>query len=177
MISIIPMNLRTPELSLTPLIGSLEIENGVMVEIGSYQGESAEQFAKSGKFEKIYCVDPWINIDNTEDMIYNYCSFDLVEKEFDKRMKPYNFVYKRKAFSKDVVCTFNNESLDFVYIDGDHRYESVKHDISVWISKVKEGGYIAGHDYGTKDGVKIAVDEMFRGPIYVFPDYSWVVRI
>ena len=39
----------------------------VLVEIGSYAGESASMFAKSGKFKIIVCVDPWISDPNGDD--------------------------------------------------------------------------------------------------------------
>ena len=37
-------------------------------------------------------------------------------------------------------------SLDFVFIDADHSTESVVADIAVWRPKVREGGWILGHD-------------------------------
>lgn len=40
---------------------------------------------------------------------------------------------------------FKPESLDFVYIDGDHKFKYVAEDISEWFWK--KGGMIAGHDY------------------------------
>lgn len=38
-------------------------------------------------------------------------------------------------------------SLDFVYIDARHDFESVYNDLLTWTPKVKPGGIIAGHDY------------------------------
>jgi hypothetical protein len=37
--------------------------------------------------------------------------------------------------------------LDFVYIDGDHRFDYVMLDLILWAPKVHRGGVIAGHDY------------------------------
>lgn len=54
--------------------------------------------------------------------------------------------------------------LAFVFIDGDHAYESVKRDIEAWTPKVMSGGIVAFHDYGAKrhTGVKQAIDEWQR---------------
>ena len=57
-----------------------------------------------------------------------------------------------------------DESLDLVFIDGDHTYEGCKADISNYYAKVKPGGFIAGHDYENDEFkfgqmVKRAVDE------------------
>ena len=39
-----------------------------------------------------------------------------------------------------------NQVFDFVFIDGDHRYESVRRDIQAWLPKVRPGGIMGGHD-------------------------------
>ena len=55
------------------------------------------------------------------------------------------------------------QELDFVFIDADHTYLAVKADIQAWAPKIKTGGLLCGHDYGTgrgtPAGVKRAVDE------------------
>ncbi|MBT5491708.1 class I SAM-dependent methyltransferase, partial [bacterium] len=39
------------------------------------------------------------------------------------------------------------QTLDFIYIDANHTYESAKEDIQLWYPKIKVGGMISGHDY------------------------------
>ena len=65
--------------------------------------------------------------------------------------------------SCDAAKLFDDESLDFVYIDADHSYEAVMKDIMAWASKVRHGGVLGGHDYSEPScgGVKRAVDEIF----------------
>ena len=50
-----------------------------------------------------------------------------------------------------------------VYIDADHSYEAVKADIDAWMPHVRDGGILAGHDYGGKmfPGVTRAVQQRF----------------
>ena len=52
-----------------------------------------------------------------------------------------------EKWSLDAVRDFENKSLDFVYIDANHKFDSVIQDIIQWTSKVKRGGIVAGHDY------------------------------
>ena len=52
-----------------------------------------------------------------------------------------------RANSKIASNFFEDNSLDFVYIDANHAYEFVKEDIELWYPKVKSGGYVMGHDY------------------------------
>lgn len=76
------------------------------------------------------------------------------------------------------AATYDDASLDFVYIDADHSYQAVKADIAAWGRKVKPGCVLAGHDYNL-DGVKQAVDEAFGAAVRVEQtgDYpSWIVR-
>ena len=54
------------------------------------------------------------------------------------------------------------EELDFVYIDGNHRYPYVKKDIDLYYPKIKSGGIIGGHDFKyDEQGVVRAVIESF----------------
>jgi hypothetical protein len=52
-----------------------------------------------------------------------------------------------------------DESLDFIFIDGDHSYNAAKKDIQLWMPKIKKTGWITGHDY-LWPSVKRAVDEL-----------------
>jgi hypothetical protein len=42
---------------------------------------------------------------------------------------------------------FEDGSLDYIYIDASHDFESVKNDIAAWYPKAKEDAYFGGHDY------------------------------
>lgn len=64
----------------------------------------------------------------------------------------------------ECVNEFPDKYFDFVYIDADHSYQSVKNDILAWSSKVKDGGILAGHDY-IMNSVKQALEEV-RGEDY-----------
>ena len=72
------------------------------------------------------------------------------------------------------------EYLILVYIDGDHTGESVRKDIELYLPKVKKGRYIAGHDYNNEMWPEVVqtVNSFFpKEKIWVFDDYSWMVKI
>lgn len=53
-----------------------------------------------------------------------------------------------------------DKSLDFIFIDATHTYDAVFKDIKAWLPKIKDDGFICGHDYCEAFiGVKNAVDE------------------
>lgn len=67
---------------------------------------------------------------------------------------------------------YDSDRIDLLFIDGDHRYLTVKKDIAGWEPKVSQGGIMAFHDYApaqvdldrdpSLDGVRKAVDEWFK---------------
>lgn len=69
-----------------------------------------------------------------------------------------------KAIRQDSVSAasrFDDNSLDMVFLDGQHEYEAVKADIQAWLPKIKPGGLLAGDDYHPSwPGVIQAVDEL-----------------
>lgn len=90
--------------------------------------------------------------------------------------------------SDDYAGAFSDNSIDLVFIDGDHRYHSVSKDIRNFWAKIKPGGIMAGHDYdspewderfieedyhGKHHGVSKAVDEFF--PKIEVEDRLWWV--
>jgi predicted O-methyltransferase YrrM len=101
----------------------------------------------------------------------------LAEKVFDEKFENNPIVTKLKMKSFDASRLFELDSLDFVYIDGNHQYEFIKSDLENYYPRVKKGGIISGHDYewkGTPD-VKKAVDEFFKKPpLKKYADHSWL---
>ena len=150
-------------------------QNIIGIEIGSYRGESTELFIKSGAFSRLYCIDPWIPGYDPNDPAAT-TEIKQAEKEFDERFKDNLTVVKIRQSSDASVGLFDDCSIDFVYIDGDHRFEYVRRDLLNYFPKVKHGGFIAGHDYHpAHPGVILAVNEVFKTvPARLYPDYSWI---
>lgn len=160
---------------LRDLIADLKDTNLVMVEIGSYAGQSTEIFADSGKFSKVYAVDPWIQNYDISDPGATIFDMTAVETEFDNVAAAYpNIIVKIKMTSLFASTTWNTP-LDLVYLDGNHQYNAVCSDIRVYLPLLKNNGAIAGHDYSHwKDTVGKAVDDMLGKPDKLYQDGSWI---
>ena len=143
------------------------------IEIGSYQGESAELMLSTGVFDKIYCIDAWENGYDNNDVAS--ITTETAEKAFDKRLGNDSRIVKVKGFSYNVADQIKNNSADFLYVDGCHTYEAVKKDLEMYACKVKKNGVIAGHDYTKQfSGLCDAVDEFLgHKPSKQFCDTSW----
>ncbi len=72
-------------------------------------------------------------------------------------------VVVHRAMSSAVLAAMPDRVLDWIYVDGDHRHESVLADLRLSLTKVKLGGYICGDDYSVdgwwKDGVVRALHD------------------
>ena len=143
-----------------------------IIEIGSYEGATTELFMNYCSL--LYSIDPYAEGEDCgqetpEDLA-------AAEQVMMNRMRDYgNAFHHYKLPSLRAARLIQNGSADLVYIDGDHRHDSVVADIKAWLPKVKSGGYIAGHDY--YDWIKQAVIETIGTPDETFIDGSWIKRI
>jgi len=131
-----------------------KLDGGRLVEVGVFKGCSFSflviEAYNSGKNFDVVGVDafPWP---------------DLLPA-FNENMKPLEGKFRLLAGgdSFDRAKDFEDESIDFIFIDANHTYEFVKKDIAAYLPKMKKGGIMAGHDYNLcHPGVIQAVNEAF----------------
>lgn len=128
-------------------------DNSLFVEIGSFKGRStafmATEIANSGKKIKFDCIDPMKLLSHyaksAEEKPEVFEGYN--EEDFHKRLETVKDYYNLKAMTSDeAVHLYEDGSIDFLLIDGDHEYEAVKKDILNWLPKMRPGGLIAGDD-------------------------------
>lgn len=133
-------------------------EMGSVAELGSWKGRSTHALA-SGCSGPVYAVDHWkgSNLDLTQELAKQEDVFQVF-KNNTKHFK--NIIIVNKDI-KDAISDV--PEVDMVFIDAEHNYEAVKHDIINWLPKAKK--MICGHDYCTTfPGVVIAVSEIIGEP-------------
>lgn len=124
-------------------------------EVGVRRGGYTKILLDSNPELKMFCVDPW---GDYNDGRYTEEVQEGIYQECQKNLEGYPVEFVRKK-SLDAVNDFEDESLDFVYIDGDHRFDGVMQDIIKWYPKIKKNGIIALHDvYHGETGVLKAVE-------------------
>ena len=145
-----------------------------MIEIGSYMGESTMLFGSSQLFNKIYAIDPHMGNEAFNEL--SNSSWKEVEKQFSINTRFFNNIELIQDYSENIVTRFEDKSIDFIYIDANHTYESVKKDLDLYIPKLKSYSIIAGHDYCNINwpGVIKAVNEVLGEPTKVYQDSSWM---
>jgi len=63
-----------------------------------------------------------------------------------------------EKFSDVASYDIPDNTLDFVYIDGEHTYDFAMMDLILWSRKVRPGGIVAGHDFEYKGSGEIKKD-------------------
>jgi len=173
------------------LLNKRNLKN-IGVEVGTHRGVYADQFMRHWKGKTLYCVDPWSIPEGYE--IQSKClkgkgvdrnlDFQFAQEVEVKHAPRIKLIRK---LSIDAAKDFSSNSLDFVYLDGDH--DQILLDLNLWWFKVKSGGLIAGHDiisarHGVLGGkppvadehgttIRNALKEFIRGnhiDIYLIPE-------
>lgn len=144
-----PSILAIKEILGTGLIGA---------EIGVGEGVNAKSILEIIKPEGLFLIDAWEDyngIDRKKGVVNRDLHYETVLEI--ARNNPTR-VFVKKAYSLDAYKGFKNNMLDFVYLDGNHKYPYVYKDLLYWTTKVKIGGIIAGHDIFNREVMKAWYD-------------------
>lgn len=140
--------------------------HAVFVEVGSYKGRSAAfmgvEIANSGKEITLYCVDHWKGSDeeaHKADPDRKHL-FTVFKQNIAPLLKAGVEVRPIRDDSVRAAHPFEDGSIDFIWIDAGHDYDSVRADIEAWWPKLKAGGTMGGDDL-PMEGVNRAVTELF----------------
>lgn len=129
----------------------------VCCEIGIFGGSSFIPICLANNSGINIACDPWsidaaletmTDVANIE-FWKNQNMLDAAEQCFRNALKYFNInatVHKMKSY--DAVKLIEDNYLDLLHIDGSHEMEIVKRDVTLWLPKVKAGGYIIMDDAG-----------------------------
>ena len=137
---------------LAELFAELEFNEGA--EIGVRSGNYSLELLSKNPNLHMRCVDTWAAYlkvsQERQDAHYRHCVAKLAPYKADILRMP----------SLEGLAHVEDNSLDFVYIDGRHEFSFVIQDLIGWSKKVKQGGIVAGHDYYNfyQGGIILAVD-------------------
>lgn len=161
------------------------------VEVGCKEGRTTGFVLANCPDICVIAIDPWIvqprmagvvRDDPTRET-YEDWDFAEIERVFWENVGAHkDRVEMLRETSAQAACNIRQpggpQYFDVVFIDALHDYDSVMQDISLWWPKVREGGFICGHDYQHKfSGVMRAVADHFPlMRVGVCPDSVWFVQ-
>jgi predicted O-methyltransferase YrrM len=146
--------------------GSVE---GVVVEVGSYRGETTRCLANATK-RKVIAVDP-------------YQGYGGAEHDFERFRSKVgglgNVLHERKT-SGEASRGWSHGPACFVFIDAVHDYDNTSFDVEAWLPKLRPGGLLALHDVDQSifAGTRRAAFELSRRlELAAHPDNLAIYRV
>lgn len=145
----------------------------VFVEVGTYLGKSLSflvvECYNRKKQVTIYAVDTWEGSPEHGEFVQQVGGsiYPIFQKNME-RFHLQNLFQPLQMTSEAASKCFQDQSIDFIFIDAAHDYDNVSADLRNWYPKLKVGGIIAGHDFtAVWDGVIRAVKEFFQNDFTV----------
>lgn len=130
-------------------------KNGVVAEIGVFQGGFSQKILDLAKPQSLYLIDCWQAQDSGE-----YASdpmSKITQERFDEAFKIVQDKFRNrtnvkivKSYSDQAAKKYQKSQFDWIYIDANHTYKAFTKDIHLWFELVRCGGYVCGHDYTEK---------------------------
>ena len=126
------------------------------VEIGVYKGANAKNILDYLNIKQLVLVDPWQGeIDIKTGIMQNQLFYENLYNEVKNKFSNNPKVQIIREFSINAAKMFDDEKFDFIYIDGDHRYQEVLKDLEAWYPKLRYAGVMCGDDYGHPSGIGV----------------------
>ena len=140
-------------------------KGGRCAEIGVWNGGFSGPILEVTQPTELVLIDPWdlLSGQNEDEWTHkHHKDHEVMKGMFDNVSTRYGAMSNvsiKKGFSADVLEEYPDEYFDWVYIDGNHRYEFVLKDLDVSFRKVRKGGIIAGDDFFWKRDGRMHVRE------------------
>jgi hypothetical protein len=152
-----------------------------IAEVGVHCGKNAYRIYNVCKPKHLYLIDPWDRVVENKKQKQNTIVAEQIENEKTTRLyfQDKTDVTILKEWSIESSNNFQDNELDLVYIDADHCYDAVLEDLTQWGKKVKENGFMGGHDYDNKNGfIQQALEQFLKNNnnfklIYTPPAHLW----
>jgi len=128
------------------------IDKPKILEIGIFKGEFFDFIVNNCSLGSIEGVDLFDGAAASGDQDGNNVIWHNLAQSFTDLTEKYKDVSNVNLYRSDSSTYLESKedsTYDIIYIDGDHDYEGCKKDLEASFKKIKHGGYIMGHDYGT----------------------------
>ena len=126
------------------------LPSGICAEIGVAEGVFSKTIAIH-KPKKLYLIDAWksfdVGYDDTNINLLSDNQHEMRFKSVTKMFSNHSNVEVVREMSGSAAAMFDNQYFDWIFIDADHSYEGCLSDLNAYKNKVKDNGFICGHDW------------------------------
>ena len=141
--------------------------NCVGAEVGVAGGKNAKWLWDYTEPTQLYLIDHW---DEPKNGNYYFGTKENTLQEYNKILE-WSKDKNIELIKNDTIKAanlFDDNSLDWIYLDANHSYDGVLGDLKAWWPKIKNGGFLFGDDYSIYDlksdetfGVERALNDFF----------------
>ena len=142
----------------------------VVVEIGSYLGYSgcliASRIRENKVKTQLHCIDNWL-FENISDQAFGDANITREDSFYNKFMDNVRgldlqeYIIPIKSDGIEAAKLFEDKSVSFLWLDGEHGYPYTTNEIKAWLPKMAMNSIICGHDYCSSSGIRQSVSENF----------------
>jgi hypothetical protein len=128
---------------------------GEIAEIGVAEGNFSREILARVSPDRLHLIDPWEHQtrgDYKNDIYGNVSTNEQnarllgIKSAFAPHIASGKVVLNQ-TYSIDAASEFEDEQLDWIYLDALHSHEAVSEDLLAYKDKIKPDGFILGHDY------------------------------
>lgn len=155
------------------------------LEIGCAYGGLSNHLLSTCELDLLLTVDPYLFYPDMPGL-FDQEDYDNLREQTYKRLivhKPWNAIIEDSKKAYEIILegwTAIGKSIrdfDWIFIDGLHKYETIKWECENYQSLVKPGGALMGHDYNLFEDVNKAVDEFAkRKELFTLPGDIWYLN-
>jgi hypothetical protein len=122
--------------------------NAIVAEIGVFKGDFARLIQEIRSPKELYLIDLWESQEGEYSKdVSNNAPLNQYYENVCNQFKVAAICDQFLIIFTEGVSMFPDNYFDWIYLDADHSYASVKRDLNAWFPKIKNGGIFSGHDY------------------------------
>ncbi|APZ96921.1 TylF/MycF/NovP-related O-methyltransferase [Fuerstiella marisgermanici] len=136
--------------------------DGVMAEVGTYQGASAKLICAAKGDTEFHVFDTFCGLldASEEDPLFRQHDYAASEESVRKYLADYpNVIFHKGLFPADTGSDVADKKFSFVNLDVD-TYASTRDCLEFFYPRLLPGGILLSHDYAQAEGVRKAFDEV-----------------
>lgn len=136
-----------------------------IAELGVFEGEFSKEIYEICQPSELHLVDLFGGMFGSGDKDgknHHVANLVLEMQKIKEIFASDQSVKVIKSSTVDYLNSLDDDYLDMVYVDADHSYHSVLTDLTLSKRKVKNGGFICGHDYVPGTEAALAINEFCR---------------
>lgn len=132
-------------------------------EVGVWKGDFSKKILRHTSPERLHLIDPWVFQPAFPFRKFGgkkakeQADMDAIFKKVKKRFRNNPEVVIHRESSHEALAGFDDDHLDWVYLDGNHAFDYIMEDLRLGFAKVRPGGFVTGDDYtwGRKCGFPV----------------------